>query len=106
MITLTVIPRNQENLYSLLVKKEVDLRRNRQGTLHRHGGKKRHQDKWVHKSFSGAVKFQKCLGETLVALVHSRDEADEWKLLSSFVGFLHRHFKDYISSITLTYEEP
>ena len=105
MITLTVAPRYGENLFRLLVSKEVHLRRNKQGTLHRKGAKKSGQDKWIHKSYSGWITFQRGLGGVLVALVQSNDERDEWQLLTSFVGFLHRHFRESISNLTMSYTE-
>ena len=103
MVTVTVTPREGENLYSLLVKEEVELRRNKQGTLHRHGPKRRGNDKWVHKSYPGWIRFERSLGGTLIALVSSKQESDEWRLLNSFIGFLHRHFREEIGSILLTY---
>ena len=102
---LTVAPRYAENLFAMLVSKEVQLRRNHQGTLHRKGTRKTGQDKWHHKSYSGSVTFQRGLGGVVVAQVESRDERDEWQLLTSFVGFLHRHLRDSISNITMTYVE-
>ena len=105
MITLTVAPRYGENLFRLLVSKEVDLRRHKQGTLHRKGVRKSGQEKWVHKAYSGSITFQRGLGGVVVALVESNDERDEWQLLTSFVGFLHRHFRDDISNLTMSYTE-
>lgn len=105
MIMLTVAPRYGENLYAMLVSKEVALRKNKQGTLHRKGAKQRGQERWHHKAYSGKVTFQRGLGGAVVAIVESPDERDEWQLLTSFVGFLHRHLRDSISNITLTYCE-
>ncbi len=106
MIMLTVAPRTGENLFALLVSKEVELRRHKQGTLHRKGAKRKGGiEKWTHTAYDGWVTFQKGLGGVLVATVQSRDERDEWQLLTSFIGFLHRHFQDDISNITLTYAE-
>lgn len=105
MIMLTVAPRYDENLFKLLVSKEVELRRNKQGTLHRKGAKRSGQDKWTHASYQGSVTFQKGLGGILVALVEAKDDRDEWQLLTSFIGFLHRHFQEYISNITMTYAD-
>ena len=105
MILLTVAPRYGENLYGLLTSKEVQLRRNKQGTLHRKGTKKKGQDRWLHTSYDGSVTFQRGLGGTLVATVESRMERDEWQLLTSFIGFLHRHFQENISNVTMTYPD-
>jgi len=105
MISVTVTPRNRENIYGLLVKKEVELRRKSRGTLHRLGAKRKGEEKWVHNSHPGWVRFQQCLGGVLVAQVNSKAADDEWQLLSSFVGFLHRHFEQNISTINLSYGE-
>ena len=103
MIRITVTPRNHQDLYSLLTQKERALRKRNQGTLHRFGGKKR-EVKWVHKSYSGWIRFQKSLGGTIVAIVQSRRDGDDWQLLTSFVGFLDRHFRNQISTINIGYQ--
>ena len=104
MIRLTVIPREGEDIYGLLTKKEVDLRRKKQGTLHRAGAKTRGKDKWAHRSFPGWINLQRCIGGTLAATVQSRAAEAEWQLLTSFIGFLDRHFRDEIASVTISYD--
>jgi hypothetical protein len=103
MIIVTVTPRDRENLYGLLIKKEVALRNSNRGTLHRASSKRRNQEKWVHNQFNGWINLQKCLGGVTVALVQSKSPDSECQLLSSFVGFLHRHFREEIASINLSY---
>ncbi|GJQ27841.1 MAG: hypothetical protein HBSAPP02_28730 [Phycisphaerae bacterium] len=105
MIKVTVIPRKENNLYGGLVKKELELRRRNQGTLHRALGKKAGEERWRHERYKGWINLQKCLGGVVVAVVRSKAADQEWQLLSSFVGFLDRHFRDHISSINLTYGE-
>ena len=104
MIKVTIIPKEGGNIYSLLVKKELALRNKNQGTLHRAGSKKKGEDKWTHTTYPGWVRFQSSLGGVTVALVQSKNAEAEWQLLSSFIGFLDRHFRDNISNISLTYE--
>lgn len=101
MITVTAIPSEQEDLYTLLVEKERALRREKQGTLHRKGPRKRGEERWVHVRYKGSIKLQKCLGGIVVAEVRSGSFSDEWQLLSSFVGFLCRHLREDISTVTL-----
>ena len=103
MITVTITPKKGEKLYSLLKKKELALRRKNQGTLHSSGPRRLGKEKWSHSSYKGWVQFQQCLGGVLVAQVQSRDSDAEWQLLTSFVGFLDRHFRKCISSISLNY---
>jgi hypothetical protein len=87
-----------------MVKKEIALCRQNQGTLHRSGSKKRGQDRWVHNKYNGWIRFQKCFGGIVVALVQAKNNDDEGQLLTSFVGFLDRHFRDSISNINISYE--
>lgn len=104
MIRLTITPRSGEKVYSLLIKKEIELRKRNQGTLHAAGSKRKGREKWRHSSYNGWIQFQKCLGGVVVAEVKARNAKDEWQLLSSFIGFLDRHFRDELASITLTYD--
>ena len=106
MVRLTISPRNDENLYGLLVRKELTLRRMNRGTLHRHGPKKKNEEKWGHASKNGWIRFQNCLGHVLTATIQARDEDEEWQLLNSFIGFLDRHFRVSIASILISYEAP
>jgi hypothetical protein len=103
MITLTITPKNGENIYSLLKQKELTLRRKNQGTLHAKGRPRLGKEKWSHSSYKGWVQFQRCLGGVLVAQVKSRDSHAEWQLLTSFIGFLDRHFRKALSAISLSY---
>jgi hypothetical protein len=104
MIRVTVISKLGINLYSLLTNKEVALRRKKQGTLHRSGNKKAGTEKWTHKSYVGWITLQRCIGGTLAAVVQSKAPQEEWQLLTSFVGFLDRHFRDHITTITICYD--
>ena len=105
MTIITVNPAGGEDLYSLLQEKERALRRAGRGTLHRQGPRKRGQDKWVHASYGGHIRLQKGLGGVVIAAVHGKTERDEWQLVTSFVGFLHRHFREAINGVTLTFGE-
>jgi hypothetical protein len=48
MVRLTISPRSEENLYGLLVQKELALRKKNQGRLHGYGPKKKDEEKWAH----------------------------------------------------------
>jgi hypothetical protein len=37
-------------------------------------------------------------------VVESNAPREEWQLLTSFVGFLDRNFRDHIASITICYD--
>jgi hypothetical protein len=104
MIRLTVMPRSGDNLFSLLVAKEIELRRKGRGTLHRSGLKKRGLEKWTHNTYPGWIKLQHCVGGTLAAIVQSKATDSEWQLLRSLIGFMDRHFRSEIASVTISYD--
>lgn len=101
---VSILPINEQNIYGMMVKKELSLRNKNQGTLHRKGRKKKDQDTWVHNRYNGSIKFQKSLGGVVIAKVEARNPEDEWQLLSSFIGFLDRYFRHAISNISITYD--
>ena len=103
MIRLTVIPRTRVKLFGLLVDKERELRGKGRGTLHRSGARKAGREKWTHASYPGWITLERDDDGKLAAAVHSRATDDEWKLLRSLIGFLDRHFRSDIASITITY---
>ncbi len=103
MIRLTVTPRSRANLFGLLVGKELELRRKGRGTLHRSGPRKRGREKWTHSSYPGWVTLERRDDGMLAATVHSRATDSDWQLLRSLIGFLDRHFRDKIASVTISY---
>jgi hypothetical protein len=105
MIKVTITPKSNEDVYGLLIQKERTLRFKNQGTLHRAGPKRKDREKWAHSSYYGWIQFQRCLGGVTVAVIQSKNADSEWQLLTSFIGFLDRHFRDKLVSITLTYDE-
>ena len=104
MITLTITPQSGEDVYSLLTQKEKSLRGGNT-TLMRAGPKRKDKEKWVHAKHKGWIQFQRCLGGVAVAQVKSRDPESTWALLTSFIGYMDRHFRGQISSINLQYGE-
>lgn len=103
MIRVTIVPKHGVNLYGKMVKKEVQLRRSKQGTLHRSASKQKGTEKWAHRKYKGWVWFQKCLGRIVVAEVQSRVDGGENQILESFVGFVDRHFRKDLVSVTVNY---
>jgi hypothetical protein len=104
MIRITLTPRKKTETFALLTNKELELRRKKQGTLRKAGPRKVGQVKWVHRSYPGWIRLQRCLGGVTVAIVQSKSESGENQLLQSFVGFVDRHFHDQISGINISYE--
>lgn len=104
MIRVTIIPRRGAKTFSLLTKKELSLRKDKKGTLHQKGPKKAGEARWVHKTYFGWIRLQRAVGGVTVALINSMKEGGENQLLSSFIGFIDRHFSDQISSVSIHYE--
>lgn len=104
MITLTITPKGDNDVYSLLTQKEKSLRGGNT-TLMRHGPKRKDKEKWVHASYKGWIQFQRCLGGVVVAQVKSRDPEATWQLLTSFIGYVERHFRGQIASINLQFDD-
>lgn len=100
MIGIQIIPAEEVNLKRGLEEKERELRQRGAGTFRRAG-----PGKWKHTRFKGFVKFQKGIGDVLCVEVTSgrSSEEDEWQLLGSFIGFLYRHFKDDVVTITMQF---
>ena len=105
MIRLTAIPRKASDLYLLLMQKERALRSKGQGTLHRSGAKRAGVVRWKHRTYAGSIRLQRCVGGTVAAVIQTRNPNDQWQPLTSVIGFLDRHFREQIASITITYEQ-
>lgn len=100
-MTISVIPRNYENLYGLLLKKEQKLRP--KGAFYRVPGRFNGFTKWHHKKYNGWVWLRKAMSGVVVVEIETRDEPNDWQILSAFIGFLDRYFRSEISSISINY---
>jgi len=100
-MTITAVPRNYENLYGLLIKKEQQLRP--KGSFYRAPGRFSGYTKWHHVKYNGWVWLRQAMSGVLVVEIESRTPEDVWQILSAFIGFLHRYFADQISSISINY---
>ena len=90
-----------ENLISLIKKKEIELRRNKRGTLH-----PVKPNRWKHVTYKGFIDFYKANSSISIFEIKSKSEAgNEWQLMHSFLGFLDRHFNKQIESITILYRD-
>jgi hypothetical protein len=41
----------------------------------------------------------------VVVEIETKDEPNDWQILSAFIGFLDRYFKNEISSISINYSK-
>lgn len=104
MIRVVITPHTASNLYGMLVRKEVQLSKSGRGTLFRSGKKQKGYEKWAHVKHPGWIWFQKCLGGIVVAEIRSRVDGGEAALRDSFVGFVDRHFREHLATITIEYD--
>jgi hypothetical protein len=102
-MTITVVPRNYENLYGLLIKKEQQLRP--KGAFYRAPGRLKGYTKWHHVKHGGWVWLRQAMSGVAVVEIESKNPDEVWKILSAFVGFLDRYFKDKISSVSINYSK-
>jgi len=92
---------DHENLYSLIKKKEIELRKKKRGTLH-----PIKPNRWKHVSYKGIIDFHKANKDiSIFELKQKSTESNDWQLLHSFLGFLDRHFHKEIESITILYRD-
>ncbi|MDR7419238.1 MAG: hypothetical protein QN178_10050 [Armatimonadota bacterium] len=85
------------------LKAALDRKRKR---LEKHGGTFRldGRDKWVHRQYLGWINLRRGPHGFVVAKTNTKVPEAEWGILSSFVSFLDRHFRDQIDWITIQYE--
>ena len=75
---------DHENLYSLIKKKEIELRRKKRGTLH-----PIKPNRWKHVSSKGTIDFYKANKDiSIFELKQKSTESNDWQLLHS-IFFLH-----------------
>jgi len=104
MITITLKPRGGEKLFEKLVQKERELKKAGRGTLHTAGRSKKGQVRWTHVRYPGKIAFEKSIAQVVVAKLTVSKDAQQWQLLTSFVGFLDRYFRDVIESLQISYD--
>ena len=101
-MTITIVPRNEEeNLYGSLIAKEQELRP--RAMFFRVPGRFRGYTKWHHKKYDGWVWLRQAMNGVVVVEIDSKNRSKVWEILSAFIGFLDRYFKDSISGISINY---
>jgi hypothetical protein len=96
MKVLQIESRDGSRLYGAMVKKQAEIRRGGRGTFSRAGAR------WTHVRYKGSIAITRA-GEALSARIKSPEEGDEARLLSSFLGWLDRHFGKRLHSINIQY---
>ncbi len=103
MKVLQIVPRGRTPLYGAMVRKQAEIRRGGRGTFSRAGTGTRNGARWTHVRYKGWIDLKPGEAEVLSARIRSPDHGDEARLLSSFLGWLDRHFGEQISSVSIQY---
>jgi hypothetical protein len=103
MKVLDIVPRPGSGLYSAIVKKQADIRKSGRGTFVRGKAKTRGAARWTHVRYRGSLDLKPDEADAVSVRIRSSDHGDEARLLSSFLGWLDRHFGEHISSVTIRY---
>jgi hypothetical protein len=104
MKVLQIVPRDGTRLYSAMVKKQADIRKSGRGTFSRVGARKRNAAKWAHVRYRGSLNLQAGLSDAVNVKIKSPEAGDEARLLSSFLGWVDRHFGEQVSSVNIQYQ--
>ena len=105
MKLLQVISSDGTRLYGAMIRKQAEIHRNGRGTFLRAKARKRNAAKWTHVRYKGSINFEPGPSEAVEVAIQSPDRGDEARLLSSFLGWLDRHFGEQLSSIKIEYQQ-
>jgi hypothetical protein len=104
MKTLQIEPRGKTHLFGAMLKKQAEIRKGGRGTFSRTGAKTSRSARWTHVRYRGAINLKVTEADAVNARITSPDRGDEARLLSSFLGWLDRHFGKQISSVNIQYQ--
>jgi hypothetical protein len=102
---LQVISSEGTHLYGAMIRKQAEIHRNGRGTFMRARARKRNTARWTHVRYKGSISFETVPPEAVEVAVESPNRGDEARLLSSFLGWLDRHFGKQLSSIKIEYRQ-
>jgi hypothetical protein len=103
MKLLQIVPRDGTSLYGAMIKKQAEIRRSGRGTFSRTAARKRNAARWTHIRYKGSVSLQSGSANAVEVAIKSPERGDEARLLSSFLGWLDRHFGKHIASVNIEY---
>jgi hypothetical protein len=102
---LQIVPREGARLFRAILGKQAEIRRKGRGTFSRVGPRSAKSAKWSHVRYRGSIML-KAAEKGVDVRIRSPDPGDEARLLSSFLGWLDRHFGDQVTSVTIQYQPP
>ena len=105
MKLLQIVPRGRTRLYGAMIKKQAEIRKSGRGTFSRAGAKRRASARWTHVRYKGSISLEPGLSDAVSVEIKSPERGDEARLLSSFLGWLDRHFGDELSSVNIQYQK-
>jgi len=105
MKLLQIVPRGHSSLYGAMIKKQADIRKAGRGTFVRAGASRRKAARWTHVRYKGSLKLTPGASEAVDVAIRSPERGDEARLLSSFLGWLDRHFGDRLASVNIEYQQ-
>jgi hypothetical protein len=105
MKSLQIVPRDGARLYGAMIRKQAEIRRSGRGTFSRAGARKRNAARWTHVRYKGSIALEPGLADAVKVEIKSPERGDEARLLSSFLGWLDRHFGELVSSVNIQYQE-
>jgi hypothetical protein len=104
MKSLQIVPRRQAHLYGAMIRKQAEIRRAGRGTFSRAGARRSKAARWTHVRYKGSIKLEPGPQDAVEVEIKSPERGDEARLLSSFLGWLDRHFGEQISSVNIQYQ--
>ena len=105
MKLLQIVPRDDTRLYGAMIRKQAEIRRSGRGTFSGARARKRNAARWTHARYKGSINLQPGPSQAVEAVIKSPDRGDEARLLSSFLGWLDRHFGEHLSSVNIEYRK-
>jgi hypothetical protein len=103
MKIVEITPRGSARLFGTLTDKQAAIHKNGKGTYDRVGRKSASAARWRHKMYGGSVDLKRGDAEIITAKIRAAQPEAERRLLSSFLGFVDRHSKDQVATITIHY---
>jgi hypothetical protein len=103
MKLLQIVPDHGARLYGAMVRKQAEIRKAGRGTFMRAGASRRNGARWTHVRYKGSIRLKPGSPDNVDVEIKSPERGDEARLLSSFLGWLDRHFGEQISAVTIRY---
>jgi hypothetical protein len=106
MKMLQIEPRGGTHLYGAMIQEAGrDPARRTRDLLPCRGAQTRRRARWTHVRYKGSVALEPGASDAVNVEIKSPERGDEARLLSSFLGWLDRHFSDQLSSVSILYAQ-